>query len=205
LSCLDISVQDCLEPLFGSIVSFPSAGEKRYFVVVHGSQEDDASQTLGGQSISMGGEFGLLISDRISPEDFTRDPVKECTSGDELLADDLFLEISLLSPTPSNPHADFKGTCGRSSYNNGPAKWYAVVGTGHEFSVTTCDEFTYFDTQITVFSGSCYDMVCVDGTDDSCNGGPLTWNTELGLYYYVLVQGYGRSRVGVFGLELLES
>ncbi len=89
--------------------------------------------------------------------------------------------------------------------------WYALVGTGNEFTVTTCNEYTTVDTKIQVWCDCFYDFDgCVDGDDDdsTCSYSTLrstvTFCTELGHTYYVLVGGYSTSSYGDFQVDFIE-
>ncbi|CAB9506303.1 PKD [Seminavis robusta] len=92
-------------------------------------------------------------------------------------------------------------SCGTSQFGNdtAPGLWYTVVGEG--FAVQASVNAQY-DFQMTVFSGDCDALECVDGTEgnegDFFNGG-LIWTAEEGVTYTVLVHGYNGG-VGSFDL-----
>ena len=44
--------------------------------------------------------------------------------------------------------------------------WYQIVGSGIGITATTCVEETDFDTQISVYTGSCDALQCLVGNDD---------------------------------------
>lgn len=90
--------------------------------------------------------------------------------------------------------------------------WYHIVGNGSEITATTCSSTnpaasTDFDTQISVYSGSCVGgggaseagesvgpetRVCVTGNDNAPGCGTastVTFATEPGEDYFILVQG----------------
>lgn len=70
--------------------------------------------------------------------------------------------------------------------------WYTFTGTGAYISVTTCSGASY-DTRLNVYSGSCGNLVCVDGNDDDaqCNLlSTVNFQSVNGTTYYILVQGY---------------
>lgn len=97
---------------------------------------------------------------------------------------------------------DGVGFCGTS--NTAAGVWYHFAGTGDIVEVSTCNMATY-DTKITVFSGSCAGLVCVDGNDDSagCAGftSKVSFPSTLGTDYYILVHGFGTA-TGSFMLGL---
>ena len=87
---------------------------------------------------------------------------------------------------------------------NGPGVWYVLSGQGTAAFVTTCLFGLDFDTIITVYKGSCSDLVCVGANDDVtevdskspnwtvedlCS--TVGWFAEEGITYYVLVHGPG--------------
>jgi gliding motility-associated-like protein len=72
--------------------------------------------------------------------------------------------------------------------------WYVVAGTGGAITASLCG--TAWDSKISVFSGpNCNTLTCVGGIDDNgpaCTGlsASYTWNTTVGVNYYILVHGY---------------
>lgn len=83
--------------------------------------------------------------------------------------------------------------------------WYTVTGTGEELTASLCGPQTTFDSKLTVFEGSCGNLLCVDGDDDGCgqSAGPsaLSWTAEDSTKYYILVHGY-KKEMGDFELTL---
>lgn len=88
--------------------------------------------------------------------------------------------------------------------------WYTFTGTGGLFyEVSTCDPTTTFDTEISVYSGTCGALSCVDGNDDdpSCIGSGSAStvagiNPSVNTQYYVYVKGNGGTS-GDFGLSIV--
>lgn len=88
--------------------------------------------------------------------------------------------------------------------NGGQGVWYTFVGTGGEATVSTDNPGTDFDTEITVFTGTCDNLICFDGDDDAgdnlgTNGGAggggsassaLTFITTAGTTYYIYTDGH---------------
>jgi hypothetical protein len=101
----------------------------------------------------------------------------------------------------TNATFDDVGFCGTS--NTAPGVWYAVEGTGGMMVATTCTAFFDYDTKISVFEGSCNDLICVGGNDDNCTDGAsgllstVEWSSTEGTTYLVLVHGFS-SGVGEF-------
>jgi hypothetical protein len=81
--------------------------------------------------------------------------------------------------------------CGELGSNDGPERWYKMVGDGQVYQALTCGEWTKLDTQLSVFVGSCGSLLCVDGNDNYCNNqSQVTWFAETGLEYFVHVSGF---------------
>ncbi|PKA83687.1 putative secreted protein (Por secretion system target) [Ulvibacter sp. MAR_2010_11] len=99
-------------------------------------------------------------------------------------------------------------TCGTSS-GTSPDVWYTftdISGTGMNVGLTTCSPNTNYDTKISVFTGTCGALVCVDGNDDDpgcATGGGLqstvNFVSDGSSTYYVLVHGFG-GQTGLFDL-----
>lgn len=85
----------------------------------------------------------------------------------------------------------------------GPGVWYYFIGNGLPMTAFTCDSFTNFDTQISVYAGiNCDRLRCVGAMDDNC--GYQSWMTiptVAGEKYYLLLSGKGTS-AGNFVLSL---
>ena len=73
--------------------------------------------------------------------------------------------------------------------NTGKGVWYTITGTGYPITASLCTG-TFFDTKLSVYTGSCAALSCVDGNDNFCNTqSQVTWNSVLGTTYYILVHG----------------
>jgi hypothetical protein len=78
-----------------------------------------------------------------------------------------------------------------------PGVWYVVSGNGQQMSTSLCA--TVWDSKISVFSGpNCSSLTCVGGNDDfgpicSSSSASYTWNSSVGVNYYILVHGYSSS------------
>ena len=75
-----------------------------------------------------------------------------------------------------------------------PGVWYVVSGNGQQMTASLCA--TAWDSKISVFSGpNCSSLTCVGGNDDwgpicSSSSASYTWNSSVGVNYYILVHGY---------------
>ena len=73
--------------------------------------------------------------------------------------------------------------------NTGKGIWYTIAGTGYPITASLCTG-TFFDTKVSVYSGSCASLSCVDANDNFCNTqSQVTWNSVVGTTYYILVHG----------------
>jgi subtilisin-like proprotein convertase family protein len=92
---------------------------------------------------------------------------------------------------------DVLPACGTSI--TAPGVWYTFIGSGGNEVVNTCTAAS-FDTKISVFSGTCAGLVCIDGNDDFCGlRSEVSFATTASTRYYVLVHGFGTA-TGTFTL-----
>jgi hypothetical protein len=91
-----------------------------------------------------------------------------------------------------------------SGFFNSAGMWYSVLGTGGlTYRVDTTYKETHFDTEISIYVGSCDgELECVIGNSGPC-GGPtfVQWKTEEGVLYYIKIHGYNGA-MGDFGMTL---
>ncbi len=86
---------------------------------------------------------------------------------------------------------DVTDFCGTSTPAQGV--WYVVTGTGNTMTASTCNAGSDFDTKIQVFC-TCSPEVCVGGNDDDCGlQSSVTWCSEVGQEYHILVGGFSGS------------
>lgn len=79
--------------------------------------------------------------------------------------------------------------CGGATYEDGV--WYLFEGTGQDVTLSTDNAGTNFDTEISVFSGSCGSFTCVGSDKDSGTGetSEITFSTVGGTDYYIYLDG----------------
>jgi len=80
-------------------------------------------------------------------------------------------------------------------------------GTGERLTADTCNfhaNLTDFDTKLSIFTGnSCNDLKCVAGNDDGCGlQSSISWDSEIGQFYWVYLNGWETYGVGNYGLTL---
>jgi|GEM_PF-1058246 len=91
--------------------------------------------------------------------------------------------------------------CGTSNTTAGV--WYKFIGDGSNVTISTCGAADY-DTKLSVYRGSCAQLICVGGNDDweGCNyGSQVSFASIQGRQYFILVHGWD-DRVGDFNLTL---
>ena len=77
--------------------------------------------------------------------------------------------------------------CGNAYAHDSAGLWYTVTGTGGGITASLCGLENY-DTQLSVWTGSCSSLECVAGNDDSCGlRSSVTWGSITGQEYYVFV------------------
>ena len=91
-----------------------------------------------------------------------------------------------------------------SGNSNQLASFLPIQGTGERLTADTCDNRTNFDTKISIFTGiNCSNLTCVTGNDDGCGlQSSITWQTDIGKFYYILVHGWGTNSFGNYALTV---
>jgi hypothetical protein len=94
-------------------------------------------------------------------------------------------------------------SCGSASKPTAPGVWYNITGDGGIITLSTCGTKTDFDSQISVFTGSCDELMCVDAIDNACGSqSRLEFESIRNEPYHVLVHGLGNSS-GSFDLQIV--
>jgi hypothetical protein len=140
---------------------------------------------------------------------YTRGPLN-FTTLDQPLATNSFCESALPIACGENLLGNttesifLPGLACGSAYTEAPGLWYTFTGDGSDVTLSTCGQADY-DSKISVYAGTCTDPICVAGNDDGlgCNGNTsfLTFASELGTVYRVIVHGYN-GEVGAFTLSM---
>ena len=162
--------------------------------------EVDTSEAKAGAIIQVDLTFGKdqIIDADAAADGISADQVAPsndmCTNAIELTTG------TTVSGSTTDATFDGVGTCGSS--NTAPGVWYSFVPTEQVLaSVSTCGFFDY-DTKISVFSGTCGSLSCVDGNDDYCGLlSRVDFIADAGVRYFVLVHGFSSSK-GNFELTL---
>lgn len=110
--------------------------------------------------------------------------------------------------TTNNSGCSNLSTCGGS--NDLIDEWFCYTAPGSgTVTITTCDDYTNFDTVLAAYTGTCSNLTQIACSDDdlfcgvNSNFTSLTFNTLGGESYYVRVSGFGNA-IGNYRLEVLE-
>jgi hypothetical protein len=155
-----------------------------YYVLVHGFSAATGPFTL---SVSNCGSIPVVTNDA-------------CASATAISC--------AQSPTGSGSTigatVDVVPACGTSV--TAPGVWYKFTANVYQmfYNVSTCNK-TSFDTKLSVYVGSCGNLVCIGSNDNApgCSGGSsdLTFRPVWGAEHYLLVHGAG-SQTGTYQLSL---
>ena len=86
------------------------------------------------------------------------------------------------------------------SASSAPGLWYTAEGRGGAMSASLCG--STYDTKLSVYTGECGVVTCLQGNDDSCGlQSVVDWVGEAGVTYYILVHGFS-SNSGNFTLNV---
>lgn len=158
---------------------------------------DNSSFRTCDSSLAIEEENGAIIGGTKFLECVASPPNANCAGANfPIFPNDELIRGSTLTSTYDGEPECLKGW-------QSPGMWYLVIGTGDNFRVDTCSNYTNFDTEISLYRGICgVDLECMGGNDDSCSGiaSALQWKTEIGVLYYIKVHGHGLGSVGDFGL-----
>lgn len=124
--------------------------------------------------------------------------------GNDLCSNAIAVAVPSITPgTTQGATTDTEPSCVQS--NTSPGVWYSLVGTGTTLTASTCTGATAFDSKISVYCGTCTNLICIDGNDDACGlQSSVTWCSQAGATYLVLVHGFG-GQTGTFELEIADS
>ncbi len=110
--------------------------------------------------------------------------------------------------TTNNSGCSNASSCGGSSDLIDEWFVYTAPGSG-SVTITTCDEYTNFDTVLSAFTGPCSSLTQIACSDDdllcsvNTNYTSMSFNTLGGETYFVRVSGFGNA-TGNYRLEVIE-
>jgi hypothetical protein len=143
------------------------------------------------------GDFGMSLSSTATPEnDACLNGIVLSSSNEETVV------VSLAGSTP-----DVIPGCSYALFD-APGTWYQLDGQGKAISVSSCSKSTNVASAISVFSGSCEDLLCVsEGIPDytclDAVASKAIFLAEEGTTYFILLQS-PESFGGDVGLTITE-
>jgi large repetitive protein len=199
----------------GTDYSYIAVNGTEIFTLEHLSENDTETFLTTCLDISAyaGQEVELTVGNQVDGDNLQGNVVFGCfsfscgefTEDNDLCADAFPIACgeSAIGNT-SNASYDNLEFCGTSNTTNGV--WYAFEGEGSLVTVSTCSAVTNYDSKLTVFEGSCDDLICVTGNDDTfCVNSTLhslvSFIATPGQTYYILVHGFASS-TGDFEVSL---
>ncbi|KAG7367307.1 hypothetical protein IV203_029978 [Nitzschia inconspicua] len=185
----------CEQSLTDDTCSLNTNGASLEWVTV---PDEKYEVSVGGKSAGQEGNFELQIAEFILPDN------AYCASPEFVTIPN---GVGSITVSGSNVNAVESPRCGLES----DAVWYAVIGNGKVFTVSTCSPNTDFLTQVTV-TQKCYSYstYCNSAlTDNDCsvnaNGASYSWLTTVGEKYEISVSGREAGVQGNFELTITES
>ena len=151
-----------------SEVSFTSDGTSTYYIMVEG---------FGSNS----GNFSLDITceDPLPNDDCSGAIAVSC--GDSVTGSTVGATVDSGAPA-----------CGPAITS--PGVWYKLndnSGLPGDITLSLCNG-TDFDSKISVYSGTCAALVCIDGNDDACGlQSEITFASDGNTEYYILIHSFG--------------
>ncbi len=129
-----------------------------------------------------------------------------CTDAIVVTCGNSYLGSTINATGGNLPNGGGTAACGGDT-PDAAGLWYSFVGTGEEITLDLCENnglATNYDADISVFTGDCSGLVCLNGLDgvSSCSWQPtLTFQSQLGTNYLIYVNGY-ESDVGDFEMNV---
>ena len=181
LICLDGNDDTFLIPGFQSALEFDSVDGEVYTILVHGYS-------------SSFGMFEVQVTQLVPQENDDCEDARELTINGPSISGDTSI---------SNSEFGLDTCGGVSSLGTVGGLFFSFLGNGGRLQLGVDAQF---DSQLLVYSGSCDDLECVDGNDDTGIIGfqsALEFDSVDGQVYIALVHGFGSSS-GTFDIELNE-
>ncbi|MFT6503562.1 MAG: hypothetical protein ACJASQ_003700 [Crocinitomicaceae bacterium] len=123
--------------------------------------------------------------------DFSACVGAECSNAEVLAAMDPCGDTQAVSgSTVGGTTSTETSFCGTSA-GSGGANWYTFTGDGGDWTASSVNAGTDYDTKIWVYDGVCGSLNCVTGNDDFGSAqSQVTFPTVAGTEYYVVIGGY---------------
>lgn len=133
----------------------------------------------------------------------------KCSMASKLIPDGS-LEVGVISSSSQSSFSNGGGSCGDATYaGQSLGKWYYTPGTGDFLNVSACEinctapANALAIPEVTVFTGECDDLYCIDGVSNLLESGPLQFQAIRGQNYYIYIQG-GQETLGLVEIFLTE-
>eukprot|EP00980_Cylindrotheca_fusiformis_P021029 scaffold8050_cov116-Cylindrotheca_fusiformis.AAC.6 len=188
----DCGALTCIATSEGHVM-WTAMENSKYYVLVHGkgSSVGDFALTLMPGGMSFVDRGNLTRNDKCSvawPLDSDYLPFQSQVSISGYTGDG---RVAIVPSCGSFVHSDSKGL------------WYSFIGSDTLVTISTCDKRNDFDTRVSVFTGTCNSLRCVDAVDNDCGGGHglVKVFAEQDSEFFVLVHGTDGD-VGVFNLSV---
>jgi hypothetical protein len=111
------------------------------------------------------------------------------------------IEKPVLGSTRNATFDDNNQDCG-AAVASAPGAWYRVDGDGDIMCASVINEESIFTSQLSLFSGSdCEDLECINGVDND-GSRDISWITEVGVQYFLVVHATDSNATGDFQLNL---
>ena len=142
--------------------------------------------------------FGCFVTSNVITGNCAAPTNDGCLDASMITCDSTFAG-NFANATPDNPPG-----CG--TFPTGKGIWYSIMGTGANMTLSTCSSPGPIDTEINVYKGTCGNLRCVNGNDDSflCNNGTseVSFLSAAGTLYYIYVsEGTNNTGTGKFSLR----
>lgn len=133
---------------------------------------------------------------------------EECVSASNLRPDGSS-DVGIISAALDSSFTNGGGKCGTATYGIAPGKWYrySASETGGSLTLSACSTGCSIPgngmviPEVSVFTGDCGGLYCVDGVSDLITNGPFEFRAIRGQDYFIYVQG-GEGSLGLFEITL---
>jgi hypothetical protein len=121
--------------------------------------------------------------------DFSACVGAECSNAEVIGAMDPCGETQTATGSTVGGTSQSVATCGTTA-GTGGANWYTFVGDGGDWTMSTVNAGTDYDTKLWVLDGACGSLNCLAGDDDFAGvESQVSISTTIGVTYYVVVGG----------------
>ena len=129
-----------------------------------------------------------------------------CTSAAQRMSEGSS-SIGVISSATTNSFVNGAGQCGNAAYGVGPGRWYYTPGNGSSMELVACSQnctvpkSALLIPEVSIFTGDCSALLCVNGTSNLLTDGPLRFQSIRGQEFYIFIQG-GHNTLGLFEISL---